>query len=79
MARTGRPRRNTTPFPVRGTLGGYRDWWDDLDDHAELRARVEAAERRMLAAVRLLRLDGEEERQRQALATSRHQNGHPDR
>ena len=35
-------RRNGTPdrFPVRGILGGWRDVWDEPDDHAELRAHV---------------------------------------
>jgi hypothetical protein len=37
--------------PVRGVPGGWRDWWDDPDDSAELRAIGEAAERRLEARV----------------------------
>jgi hypothetical protein len=33
-------------FPVRAVPGGWREWWDDPDDHAELRASAEATERR---------------------------------
>jgi hypothetical protein len=40
-----------TVFPVRGVPGGWRDCWDDPDDHAELRARVEASEAHLLARV----------------------------
>jgi hypothetical protein len=29
------------PWPVRGTAGGWRDWFDD-DDAAQARAQVEA-------------------------------------
>lgn len=32
-----------TDFPVRGTPGGYRDWWDGPDEAVVTRARVEAA------------------------------------
>jgi hypothetical protein len=31
-----------TVFPTRGGAGGWRDCWDDPDDHAQLRARAEA-------------------------------------
>jgi hypothetical protein len=37
-----------TVFPTRGVPGGWRDWWDEPDDHAELRAHAEAADRRQL-------------------------------
>ncbi len=33
-----------TVVPVRGTPGGWIDWWDDELDHAALRARAEEAE-----------------------------------
>jgi len=36
-----------TPFPVRGTPGGWRDSWDAPDDSAQLRSEAEALERRM--------------------------------
>jgi hypothetical protein len=39
------------PFPVRGTPSGWRDVWDDPDDSAELRAKVEATEAHLLARV----------------------------
>lgn len=43
-----------TPFPIRGVPGGWRDWWDDPDDSAQLRAQAEADERRQVAtAVRI--------------------------
>jgi hypothetical protein len=42
------------PFPVRGTSGGWRDWWDDPDDSAELRARVEATERQQTQRAEVL-------------------------
>ena len=29
-----------TPFPVRGVSGGWRDVWDDPNDHAQLRAEA---------------------------------------
>jgi hypothetical protein len=32
-------------FPIRGVPSGWRDRWDDADDHAELRDQAEAAER----------------------------------
>jgi hypothetical protein len=32
-------------FPVRGVAGGWRDCWDDPDDHAELRDRAEVIAR----------------------------------
>jgi hypothetical protein len=38
-----------TVFPTRGVPGGWRDWWDDPDDHAQLRTRAETAERRLEA------------------------------
>ncbi len=40
-------------FPVCGVPGGWRDWWDEHDDHAERRAHAVAAEGRQmrLAAV----------------------------
>ncbi len=34
-----------TRGPKRGTPGGWRDWWDDPDDVAALRAQAEARER----------------------------------
>jgi hypothetical protein len=37
--------------PPLGALGGWRDLWDDPDDHAELRAHAEATERCLEAAV----------------------------
>jgi hypothetical protein len=53
MARSGRSRRPRKlrsdadpPWPVRGVPCGWRDVWDGPDDHAELRARAEAVERR---------------------------------
>ena len=42
------------PFPVRGVLGGWRDPWDDPDDHAALRAEVEATERRQMRRAEVL-------------------------
>ena len=47
-------RSGASAFPVRGTPGGYRDWWDGPDDHAELRARAEATERRQLKRAEIL-------------------------
>jgi hypothetical protein len=41
-------------FPVRGVPGGWRDCWDDPDDHAQLRARAETAERRQTRRAALL-------------------------
>jgi hypothetical protein len=38
-------------FPTRGVAGGWRDWWDDPDDSAELRAKVAASEAHLLARV----------------------------
>jgi hypothetical protein len=38
------------PFPTRGIPGG----WDELGDHAELRARAEAAECRQLRRAAVL-------------------------
>jgi hypothetical protein len=35
--------------PVRGVPGDWRDCWDDPDDHVELRASAEVAERRQTA------------------------------
>jgi hypothetical protein len=32
----------------RGGVGGWRDPWDEPDDSAQLRAQVEAAERRLM-------------------------------
>ena len=32
-------------FPVRGVAGGWRNCWDDPDDHAELRVRAEVIAR----------------------------------
>jgi hypothetical protein len=37
-----------------GTPAGWRDWWDDPDDSAELRATVEATERQQGRLVELL-------------------------
>jgi hypothetical protein len=37
--------QKAVPFPVRGTPGGYRDIWDDPDDAAETRERLENAAR----------------------------------
>jgi hypothetical protein len=39
--------KNETVFPIRGIPGGWRDPWDEPDDHAELRAQAERAERRL--------------------------------
>jgi len=40
--------RNDLPLvrPICGVPGGWRDVWDEPDDCAELRARVDASERR---------------------------------
>jgi hypothetical protein len=38
-----------TVFPTRGVSGGWRDVWDEPDDHAELQAQAVAAERRLEA------------------------------
>jgi hypothetical protein len=48
--------RNDPPltFPVRGVPGAWRDWWDEPDDSAKLRARAEAAERRQMAKAEVL-------------------------
>jgi hypothetical protein len=35
-------------FPVRGVPGGYRDIWDDPNDGAQLRARAEATDQRLM-------------------------------
>jgi hypothetical protein len=43
-----------TVFPTRGVPGGWRDWWDEPDDHAQFRAQAEACERRQLARVEVL-------------------------
>jgi hypothetical protein len=62
-------------FPVRGVPGGWRDWWDDPDDGAELRARAETAECRQTMRAEVLgavwqgeireeRRQGEQERRR---------------
>jgi hypothetical protein len=40
------PSRRTEHFPVRGVPGGWRDWWDEPDDCAELQAKAEVIERR---------------------------------
>jgi hypothetical protein len=42
------------PIPVRGVAGGWRDWWDDPDDSAELRDRGEAIERRQTRLAEVL-------------------------
>jgi hypothetical protein len=44
----------TSPFPVRGVPGGWRDLWDEPNDHAELRAKAEATERRQDARAKRL-------------------------
>jgi hypothetical protein len=36
-------------FQIFGVAGGWRDWWDDPADHAELRAQAVATERRLAA------------------------------
>jgi hypothetical protein len=36
-------------FPTRGVPGGWRGWWDDPNDHAEVRAQAEAVEQRLEA------------------------------
>ncbi len=59
-----------TPFPVRGTPGGWRDPWDEPIDHAALRAEAEAAERelkRRAEATRLQLLSEQEAERREAL------------
>ena len=33
---------------------GWRDWWDDPDDHAELRTQAELAERQCLARMQVI-------------------------
>jgi hypothetical protein len=43
--------KQTPAFPTRGTPTGWRDWWDDPDDSAELRAHAEAAEHEIEARV----------------------------
>jgi hypothetical protein len=43
-----------TTLPTRGVAAGWRDVWDDPDDHAELRARAEAIERRQMARVEII-------------------------
>jgi hypothetical protein len=49
------PKNDPAPsFPVRGTPGGWRDCWDDPDDHAPLRLQAEATERRQLRRVEVL-------------------------
>ena len=40
--------------PIRGEPGGWREWWDDPDDSAELRARAEVAEQRQVTRAELL-------------------------
>jgi hypothetical protein len=39
---------------VLGVPGGWRDPWDEPDDHAELRARAEAIKRRQMQRAELL-------------------------
>jgi hypothetical protein len=41
-----RNHQKDVPFPVRGTPGGYRDTWDDPDEAAATRERLENAARR---------------------------------
>jgi hypothetical protein len=41
-------------FPVRGVPSGWRDVWDEPNDHAGLRARAETVERRYLAQARVI-------------------------
>jgi hypothetical protein len=43
-----------TTFPIRGVAGGWRDLWGDPDDHAELRVKAEATERRQLRRAAVL-------------------------
>jgi len=43
--------KRSTRFPTRGAPGGWRDVWDDPDVAAELRAKAEATERRLAAAI----------------------------
>lgn len=53
-----------TPFPVRGVSGGWRDVWDDPNDHAQLRAEAGAVEENRVARApwlgALLRLEREQ-------------------
>jgi hypothetical protein len=54
------------PFPVRGTPSGWRDVWDDPDDSAELRAKVEATEAHLLARVAITGQRWQREMQRES-------------
>ena len=55
FSRPGRPPIRTLLDPLAGSVpGGYRDWWDEPDDQAELRAQGEAIERRLVARALLL-------------------------
>jgi hypothetical protein len=48
-------------FPVRGTAGGWRDCWDEPDDHTELRAHTEAIERQQVARAKRLGVEWQRE------------------
>jgi hypothetical protein len=43
-----------TPFPIRGVAGGWRDVWEEPEDHAQLWARAKAAERRQVHRAEVL-------------------------
>ena len=58
-------------LPVRAVPGGWRDVWDDPDDHAELRAQAEAAERRLMSRALVLGVLLQDEVQQERLTAER--------
>src|SRR5215213_4666205 len=62
--------------PVRGTPGGWRDSWDDPDDHAALRARAEAAECRQLRRAEVLGVEWQHEIRAECQEQERQQTWH---
>ena len=54
---------NDPPFalPVRGVQGGWRDMWDEPDDHEELRIRAGVIERLSLKRAKVLGRDWQRE------------------
>jgi hypothetical protein len=74
---TGRQDRGDVPFPVRGIAGGWRDWWDEPDDSAVLRSRVEAAEAHLLARVAITGRRWQRQRPRELARKRRGRSGCP--
>jgi len=53
-------------LPTRGTPGGWRDWWEDPDDHASLREQLAAFDAQTDAVAAAWRTEQHRERWRQA-------------